>query len=110
MYSIRRVDRESAAAQEYLGTKYKFWFRNEIDQKETLPRVLFKAEERGTGEDWAEKIACELCELLGIPHVKYELAELFEAGVYIQPGVVCETCAPRPIELILGNQLLLKSD
>jgi len=72
--------------------------------------MLFKAEERGTGEDWAEKVACQLCELLGLPHVHYELAEEYDGDTYIQPGVVCETCAPRPISLILGNQLLLERD
>jgi hypothetical protein len=72
--------------------------------------MLFKAEERGTGEDWSEVVACHLCELLGLPHVHYELAEEWDGGKYIQPGVVCETCAPAPISLILGNQLLLERD
>ena len=53
---------------EYLGTKRKFWFTRGEN------RFLFKAEERGTGEDWAEKVVCELAGLLGLPHVNYELA------------------------------------
>ncbi len=89
---------------EYLGTKRKFWFR-EGDR-----RLLFKAEERDTGEDWAEKVACQLCEILGLPHVHYELAEECEGERYIQPGVVCETCSPPPTSLILGNQLLMALD
>jgi len=72
--------------------------------------LLFKAEERGTGEDWAEKVSCQFCEILGLPHVHYELAEEWEGERYIQPGVVCETCAPRPISLVLGNQLLTALD
>jgi hypothetical protein len=87
---------------ETLGTKRKYWFRDSRGCQ-----MLFKAEERGTGEDWAEKIACELAELLGLPHVHYELAEEKKSGT---PGVVCENCAPPPLELILGNQLLLDYD
>ena len=86
---------------EPLGTKPKFWYRD----GERL--MLFKAEERGTGDDWAEKIACELCTLLGLPHIHYELAVLAEGDT---PGVVCESCVPAPTQLILGNQLMLDRD
>ena len=102
MFKQIPVDRKTAADLEQLGSKRKFWFRD-LDKK----RTLFKAEDRGTGEDWAEKIACELCKLLGIPHVHYELAIELETNT---PGVVCETCAPRPMWLILGNQLLKTYD
>lgn len=104
MFRIYRVDRRNAEAVEPLGTKRKFWF------SEGERRLLLKAEERGTGEDWAEKVACHLCELLGLPHVHYELAEEFDGDAYIQPGVVCETCSPAPVSLVLGNQLLLERD
>jgi len=104
MFPIHRVDRCRAEAVEALGTKPKFWF------SEGKRRLLFKAEERGTGEDWAEKVACHLGELLGIPCVRYELAEEFDEGAYVQPGVVCETCVPESSSLILGNQLLLERD
>jgi hypothetical protein len=69
--------------------------------------MLFKAEERGTGEDWAEKVACELAALLGLPHVRYDLAEELDSQT---PGVVCESCAPPPTSLHLGNQFLLAID
>jgi hypothetical protein len=104
MYSVYRVDKRAAEASEQLGTKRKFWFR-EGDR-----RMLFKAEERGTGEDWAEKVSCHLCELLGLPHVHYELAEEYDGEKNIQPGVVCETCSPPPMALVLGNQLLMERD
>ena len=100
MFDVIHVDSQRAAVTEPLGTKPKFWYR---DDQERL--MLFKAEKRGTGEDWAEKISCELCEALALPHVKYELAEC--GGV---PGVVCETCAVDPVSLVLGNQLLLEVD
>jgi hypothetical protein len=104
MYAIRKIDRLMAEDIEYLGTKRKFWFT--MDDF----RYLFKAEERGTGEDWAEKVVCELARLLGIPHVEYELAHEFEGQTAIQPGVICPTFVPRPLILVLGNQLLFYYD
>lgn len=104
MFGIHRIDRGTRIAVEQLGTKFKFWFTSDGR------RMLFKAEERGTGEDWAEKIACQLCELLVLPHVHYELAEEYNGEQYIWPGVICENCAPPPLALVLGNQLLLERD
>src|SRR5436190_24219951 len=104
MFPTFRVDRGAAEAMEWLGTKRKFWFSREGS------KWLFKAEERGTGDDWAEKIACELAAKLSIPHVSYELAEEFEGDAYLQPGVVCPDFAAAPQTLILGNQLLWSRD
>jgi hypothetical protein len=100
MFDVYRIDRLAAEDVEYLGTKRKFWFRRNGE------RCLFKAEERGTGEDWAEKIACELASKLGLPHVTYELAEEYEVAERGQPGVICANFAPPPLALIMGNQLL----
>jgi hypothetical protein len=102
--SIRRVDRRQAQAFETLGSKPKFWFH------EDHRRLLFKADDRGTGEDWAEVVACQLCRLLGLPHVEYELAAEYDGDKYIRPGVVCESMAPPPASLVLGNELLLAVD
>lgn len=104
MFPIRKVDQGQAEDIEYLGTKRKFWFTSGGQ------RYLFKAEERGTGEDWAEKIVAELCRVLGIPHVEYDLAYEFEGEPAIQPGVICPSFAPRPLSLVLGNQLLVQRD
>jgi len=104
-FPVRRVDRDLSNAVEPLGSKPKFWFHDEEER-----RLLFKAEDRGTGEDWAEVVSCCLCELLGLPHVEYELAAEYEGDQYRRPGVVCENMAPRPIALVLGNQLLLDHD
>jgi hypothetical protein len=67
MFPVLRVDSRKSEAIQPLGTKRRFWLR-EDDR-----RLLLKAEERGTGQDWAEKIACELSALLGLPHVDHEL-------------------------------------
>lgn len=103
-FSIRPIDRRQAQSVEALGSKPKFWFL-EDDR-----RLLFKAEDRGTGEDWAEVIACHLCGLIGLPHVEYELASEYDGKEYVRPGVVCENMAPAPESLVLGNQLLLAGD
>ena len=78
MFPIHQIDPRRAEALESLGGKFKFWY---LDGDR---RMLFKAEERGTGEDWAEKITCQLCECLGLPHVHYEMAELDDG----RPGVI----------------------
>ncbi len=49
MFEIVTVDSRAAEALEPLGTKRKFWY---LDGER---RMLFKTEERGTGEDWAER-------------------------------------------------------
>ncbi|NLE40071.1 MAG: phosphatidylinositol kinase [Pirellulaceae bacterium] len=103
-FPIRRVKSDAANAFEALGSKPKFWF---VEDKK---RLLFKAEDRGTGEDWAEVVSCHLCELLGLPHVEYELAAEYQDEEYRRPGVVCENMASSPISLMLGNQLLLAID
>ena len=99
LFPVFEVDRSLAQNLEQLGTKRKFWFPREGVSAEWL----FKAEERNTGEDWAEKIACELCARLGIPHVYYELAIELPT---MTPGVICSNLATPPKRLELGNQLL----
>ncbi len=103
-FPTMRVDRSRSQSVEPLGSKPKFWFRD--GQR----RLLFKAEDRGTGEDWAEVVACHLCELIGLPHVEYQLAAEYEGEQYIRPGVVCENMARKPAVLVLGNELLLAVD
>jgi hypothetical protein len=94
-FPIRRVDRSRAQAVEPLGSKPKFWF------KDGERRLLFKADDRGTGEDWAEIVACDLGELLGLPHVVYELAVECDEEHELRPGVTCVNMAPPPSALVL---------
>lgn len=104
-FEVFPVNLEDADDVETLGTKPKFWWFNTAGK-----RLLFKAEDRGTGEDWAEKITCHLCKLINLPHVHYELACEYEAGQPKRPGVICENIAPAPLSLVLGNQLLFERD
>jgi len=100
-YRIHQIDANLSEDLEQLGTKPKFWFTHE------RRRTLFKADNRETGEDWAEVIAAGICDLLGLPHVPYELAHDSQNNL---PGVVCPNIAAKPLTLLLGNQLMVESD
>ena len=82
---------------ETMGTKSKFWFEHP-----DLGRCLYKHIRPNTGEDWAEKIAEQICNLLGLPHAKYELAKTWE-GNY---GTVSLNFIPQGGTLIHGNEIL----
>ena len=84
---------------ETMGTKYKFWFDHP-----NLERCLYKQSRPNTGEDWAEKIAAELCKLLGLPHAQYELATWRS-----QRGTVSPSFLPDGGSFIPGNQVLSAS-
>ena len=66
------------------------------------PRILFKYNRPNTGEDWSEKIASELAQLLGLPHATVELATFEgERGA----GLVDFTEDDR-FALVHGNEIL----
>lgn len=94
-YPIITVPDEAGETIEQLGTKRKFWFDDN--------RQLYKQGRPGTGENWAEKVACELCGLLGLPHAGYDLAVW--RG---QPGLVTPSFLPPRWRLVHGNELLAK--
>lgn len=94
-YPIAQVP-GTAQQLEQLGTKQKFWFQGEDERL-----WLFKYARPNTGEDWAEKVAAELCRQLGLPHAEYHLAEC--GG---RRGVVTPTFAPYGSALVFGNELL----
>lgn len=80
---------------EALGTKPKFWYTD------AGRRILYKEGRPDSGEHWAEKVCCEICKLLGLPHAHYELATWKD-----RKGVVSETFVPEGGRLIFGNELL----
>jgi len=69
-YPIIRVPYDAPIAKEPTGSRVNFWYDDP-----QLGRCLYKEPRPETGEDWAEKTAAELCELLHLPHAHYELAE-----------------------------------
>lgn len=71
VYSIFEVNILDNRQIEQMGSKKKFWFR----EPEQNQNWLFKYNRINTGEDWSEKIAAEIAELLAIPHAQVELAK-----------------------------------
>ena len=97
-YPILHIPHDASTQLEQLGTKGKFWFRSENGE-----RVLFKEGRPGTGENWSEKVCCEIAHFLGLPHAEYGLA--FWNG---RQGVASPSIVPKQGRLILGNELLAK--
>jgi hypothetical protein len=99
MFPIVQIPQDAANLPEQLGTRPKFWY--------TTPdsgEALFKEVRQETGEDWSEKVACRLCNLLGLPHAEYSFA------VYRgRRGVVTVTFVPARGRLVLGNELLARA-
>jgi len=104
MYPVKTVDSQQAISHEQLGTKKKFWYEDDEGQL-----TLFKAEERGYGEDWSEKIVCELAGPLGIPRVHYDMAQDITTSVPV-PGVICADFRKEGQQVVHGNTLLQVQD
>jgi hypothetical protein len=96
MYELIEIPADAAEAPEQMGTKRKFWFHHP-----ELGLCLFKLARPETGEDWSEKVACELARLLGIPHARYEMATW--SG---QPGSLSVSMLGELDTLIHGNELI----
>jgi len=99
LFPIIDVPAASANSTEAMGTKRKFWYFD------SGAEFLFKQATPATGEDWAEKIASELCELVGLPHADYDLA-LCEG----KRGCVSPKFVPEGMALFHGNEILLAID
>lgn len=102
LYVIQELT-ENADFLEQLGTKEKFWFRDM--HSENNHRTLFKYSRPNTGEHWSEKCAEQLCILLELPHVNYNIA--IHKGRY---GVTTPNIVDKNEHLVMGNELLHKDD
>ena len=85
------------AEQEVMGSKPKFWCKP--DDEEGL--WLFKFPQAGSGQHWAEKIAAEVAECLGISHAVVELAVC--SG---RQGSVSKSFTEWQYQLKHGNEIL----
>jgi hypothetical protein len=94
-YPIIQIPDNAPELPEQQGTKTKYWLH--MDNR----LYLFKIGRANTGENWAEKVACELCTLLGLPHAHYELAVWMN-----KKGILSETIVPPDGRLVMGNELL----
>lgn len=95
-FPVIEVPTDAARAEEAMGSKWKFWYDDP-----RLGECLFKRSRPNTGEDWSEKIAAELCHLLGLPHATYELA--IWNGEW---GTVSPNLLPPKTALVHGNEIL----
>jgi hypothetical protein len=98
VYPIIEVPDDAYDLPEQLGTKRKFWYRDNSGKA-----FLFKEGRPNTGENWAEKVCSELCELLAIPHARYELA-----AWRAHKGVITPKFLSNDARLVLGNEILAK--
>jgi hypothetical protein len=96
-YPILTIQPESILGNEAMGSKEKFWFR----EQENTPQCLFKYPQENTGQHWAEKIAAEVAGELEILHARVELATFMEVK-----GSATESFAREGRELYHGNQIL----
>lgn len=98
-YPILEITEDTPTQLEQLGSKAKFWYWDESGR-----HMLFKEGRPKTGENWAEKVCCEICRLLGLPHAEYDLAAWKN-----RKGVVTPTLVPKGGRLVLGNELLART-
>lgn len=100
MFPVILVPDDAPNLTEQIGTRSKFWFRDRDGVE-----FLFKAGRPNSGENWAEKASCELCNLVRLPHAEYELA-MWKSTL----GVVTRKFVPPDGALIHGNELLATED
>jgi hypothetical protein len=61
MFPVFEIPPEAYEFTEQMGTKFKFWYEDPL-----FARTLFKEGRPNTGENWAEKLACEFALMLGM--------------------------------------------
>ncbi len=81
---------------ERLGSKSKFWFR-----REDGVRCLFKFPRHDFGEHWAEKVAAEIGDLIGVRCAEVQLARYGD-----QLGSVCTAFAEPEWLRVHGNEIM----
>ncbi|MEN6489047.1 MAG: phosphatidylinositol kinase [Smithella sp.] len=99
-YQIIEIPENSYHHIEQIGTKEKFWI---YGSHESNQKKLFKIGRPGTGENWAEKVTCELAKLISLPCADYEFA--IWRG---KEGVLSPFFLPTNAILIHGNEILVR--
>lgn len=103
MYQTIRVPEEEIVGIEQLGSKEKFWFRCNGHQwlfKETR-LIQTPTQSFYSGEDWSEKLASEIAQLIQIPAAKVELATFNN-----KPGSASRNFTSPAQQLMHGNEVL----
>ena len=96
-YPILEVEQKGIGTLEEMGSKSKFWHTHPEDGN----YWLFKFPRSNTGEHWAEKVAAEIANQIGIPHANVELAVFQDTK-----GSSTRSFVSVGQELVHGNQLL----
>lgn len=73
-YPIFDVTGATTDRPEALGTKEKFWLVPSASAGLSVESYLFKIGRPQTGENWAEKVCCEILHHVGVPCAGYEFA------------------------------------
>jgi hypothetical protein len=105
-YPIFDISDQNIDEYEQMGTKKKFWYTDSQTGKEYLFKSVNTEDNNSNpitrkGEDWAEKIACGVAELLNIPHANYDLA--YHKG---ERGVRSEKFTNSGDNMFFGNELI----
>ncbi|MGV2990067.1 hypothetical protein ACE1OE_20735 [Vibrio sp. E150_011] len=105
-YPIIDISDQDIDEFEQMGTKSKFWYTDSITGEEYLFKSVHTEDREGNpierkGEDWAEKIACELAVILDLPHAHYDLANY--KG---QRGIRSKKFTEDGDNMFFGNQLI----
>ena len=98
-YPIIEVQAEWVLQSEGMGSKEKYWYR--VPHINESIWLLKHPARESSGEHWAEKIAAEVAELLGVPHARVELAVLQGKA-----GSITENIVPDHSDLVHGNEVL----
>lgn len=107
-FPILDVSEWQPAREEPLGTKPKQWLVRPADGELWLWKESTWNTSKGgrrfrKGDDWSERVACEIARELGIPVADVELASHEE-----RPGVVSRRFVSRSEGLVHGNELLVQ--
>jgi len=94
-FPIIDISNNTVVSDEQLGSKNKFWVARNAE------RWLFKEARENTGEDWAEKIASEVAQLIDVSAARTELAEY--AG---RRGCLSLSFVGDDESLVHGNEIL----
>ena len=105
-FPIIDISKQDVDIYEQMGTKSKFWFTDKKNNKEYLFKSTHTQDKHGkvivrSGENWSEKVACEIAKLLGIPHANYNLATYNG-----ESGTVSENFTQLGDDLVFGNHLI----
>ncbi|ELI1812952.1 hypothetical protein KW463_16895 [Vibrio fluvialis] len=106
LFPVIDISKQDIDNYEQMGTKSKFWYTDNASGKEYLFKSIHTEDKHQNpivrhGEDWSEKVACELAELLGIPHANYDLAINGN-----ERGIRSENFIADGDAMIFGNQLI----